>query len=234
MTNHSNNCRPTTPFTIGITMDVVTTPEGRVKTDCSLAYAACVERAGAVPLMLPPLTASIPDQLRLCDGFILTGGDDPRMEHFGVPTHPRAKVIHPQRQEYELALLAELEKRSSTPVLGICLGMQLMALHRGGSLNQHLPDTLATHALHKQAEHDVYPVSGCALVGRGRVWSNHRQAVSDPGRLKVAARSDDGVIEAVFDPAHRFFVGVQWHPERTSDERMGQRILNDLVSSIPR
>lgn len=209
-------------------------PEGRLKVDCGLAYAMCVERAGGVPIMLPPIPSLIAEHLRLGDGFILTGGDDPKMEAFGVPTHAQAKVIHPQRQAYELGLLDALRSRPDTPVLGVCLGMQLMTLHAGGRLNQYLPDTLASHAMHKNAEHSVNPERGCTLIESGIVWSNHRQAMSSAGTLAVIAWSDDGVIEAVADLSRPHYIGVQWHPERTTSAAMGQRILNDLVSSATR
>ncbi len=220
---------------IGITMDVVEGNQGRLKVDCSLAYAACVEKAGGMPVMLPPLVDQVEEHLHLCNGFVLTGGDDPKMEGFGVATHPQAKVIHPQRQTYELALLEALRRHQpDAPVLGVCLGMQLMALHAGGTLDQYLPDSLASHAMHKNGEHPVGPASGCGLIKAGTVWSNHRQAIDSPGTLTIAATSSDGVIEAVCEPARRYYVGVQWHPERTKSADLGQRILNDLVSSSSR
>jgi putative glutamine amidotransferase len=233
MSHEANNFRDHSKPVIGITMDVVESPEGRVKTDCSMAYAHGVRLAGGVPILLPPLAAQVPDHLRLCDGFILTGGDDPKMEPFGVPTHPQAKVIHPLRQDYELALLRALREKPAATVLGVCLGMQLMALEADGKLNQYLPDSLATHAMHKNAEHGVAPERGQEFRS-GRVWSNHRQAVENAGHLAVVARSEDGVIEAVRDPSRRWYLGVQWHPERTADEALGQRILNDLVSASTR
>lgn len=220
---------------IGITMDVVET-SGRLKYDCSAAYATCVAKAGGTPVMLPPIAAMIPRHLALCDGFILTGGDDPKMEPFGVPTHPQAKVIHPDRQAYELGLLESLRsKEPQKPLLGVCLGMQLMCLHAGGRLNQFLPDTLPTHAMHKNAEHRVSPqnspIGNQFLPNDGTVWSNHRQAIDDAGSLVVIGLSEDRVIEAVCDPARRWCLGVQWHPERTANLSMGQQILNDLVSA---
>ena len=64
------------------------------------------------------------------------GGDDPRTEPFGEPTHPKATPVEPERQAFETALLEELQRRPGAPVLGVCLGMQMMALHAGGKLNQ--------------------------------------------------------------------------------------------------
>lgn len=232
MTGPANNSSKRRPL-IGITTDVVET-NGRLKADCGLAYAMCIERAGGIPILLPPIASLIHEHLRLCDGFVFTGGDDPRMEAFGVATHPQAKVIHPNRQAYELGLLAALATdRPEAPVLGICLGMQLMSLHAGGKLNQFMPDTLPTHAQHKNAEHEVVPVRDAAspFTLAGVVWSNHRQAVEHPGTLRIIAKSPDQVIEAVTDPSRPWYLGVQWHPERTAAAPLGQRILNDLVSS---
>jgi putative glutamine amidotransferase len=221
---------------IGITMDIVEA-NGRLKADCSLAYAACVEKAGGVPIMLPPIVGLIGEHLQLCDGFVFTGGDDPKTEEFGVPTHPQAKPVHPQRQAYELGLLEELRvRRPEVPVLGVCLGMQLMALHAGGRMNQSLPDTLPTHADHKNAEHAVaaVDVAKCAIPLSGVVWSNHRQAVAEPGKLAVLARSADGVVEAIGDPARPWYCGVQWHPERTKSPETGQRVFQELVVAVRR
>src|SRR5690242_4757214 len=115
---------------IGITTDVTDPGGGKpLRLDCSLAYARCVTAAGAVPVLLPPILESIHEHLRLFDGFVFTGGDDPRTEAFGAPTHPAAKPVHPDRQKYELALLEMLRsRRPGAPVLGVCLGMQMMTL----------------------------------------------------------------------------------------------------------
>lgn len=220
---------PTRPI-IGITTDV-SEHNTRLKCDVALAYAQAVQRAGGVPFFLPPIVEAIPQQLAVCSGFVLTGGDDPAMEPFGQPTHPAAKVMHPLRQQYETALLAALRGTTpDTPVLGVCLGMQMMTLDSGGSLIQHLPDVLPSADGHKNAPHEVRPVEGSPVVlGAGEVASHHHQAVGQPGSMVVIARSPDGVIEAVCDPSRRAYVGVQWHPERTADADLGQAIFDRLV-----
>lgn len=225
---------PTRP-TVGITTDLTMSGD-RLKADVSLAYAQRVADAGGVAVLLPPILELVEDHVRLCDGVILTGGDDPAMEPFGLPTHPAATRMHPQRQAYELALLRALERRPELPTLGICLGMQLMCLNAGGRLNQHLPDTLATAQAHRRALHVVRAEPGApAWVRRcGDVWSNHHQAVDDAGRLAVIARSADGVIEAVHDPQRPHYIGLQWHPERTEDQAGGQAIFDAMVSACAR
>lgn len=204
-----------------------------------MAYASCVADAGGVPVLLPPIHERLAEHLTLCDGFVLTGGDDPRMEQFGEPTHERAAVMNPDRQRYETDLLHQLQsEHAATPVLGICLGMQLMSLVAGGKLDQHLPDSLPSHARHAGQDHAVVPLPGISdplSMTAGTVASHHRQAIIDPGRLIVTARAEDGVIEAVADPSRRFCIGVQWHPERTTDESLGLGLFRRLVAaSTPR
>ncbi len=216
---------------IGITTDV-SESGGRVKLDVGEAYARCISKAGAVPVLLAPLTDRIEDYLTLCNGFVFTGGGDPRMEPFGGITHPSATPLHPMRQEFETVLLNRLDSKRSTPVLGVCLGMQMMCLNAGGTLDQHLPDTLPSHATHWGAEHGIAALAGVSfLSSRGMVASKHRQAMKSCGSLTPAAISEDGVIEAAWDSARRFYVGVQWHPERTADPVLGQALFDSLVKA---
>lgn len=209
--------------------------------ECALAYAQAVERAGGVPVVLPPIVELIPSQLELCRGFVLTGGDDPRTEMFGEQTHSMAKPMHACRQEYEVGLLRALDSRQQAPVLGVCLGMQLMALCAGGRLDQHMPDNVPTAAQHAansthglEIEPGGHVLARCMAAGGGascRVTSHHRQAVSEAGRLRVVARAPDGVIEAIDDPARAFYLGVQWHPERTAHLGAGQALFEALVAA---
>lgn len=228
-------------------------------------YADAIERAGGVPVLLPHRVALADEYVARCDAIVLTGGDDPIMEHWGIRTHVKATPVQSSRQAFELALLAALDRRRDRAALGICLGMQYMALHAGGALDQHLPDSCPTHAVHwGRVLHRVsgdrrvcQPIRGASApvepshgeprgsesrhverepgersgIVDGMVLSHHRQAVVDPGRLVVAARADDGVIEAVCDPARPFYLGVQWHPERTEDPTWGAGVLRALVGA---
>ncbi len=228
---------------IGITADLETLASGRLAAMCAVAYIDAVHSAGGVPLVLPPVPDLAAEHARLCDAFVFTGGNDPAMEAFGKPTHPAATLVHPRRQQYETLLLTALrDQEPGRPVLGICLGMQMMALHAGGNMNQHLPDTLASHAMHKNAQHTVnashaaaarwLPAIADGEPARSPVQSNHHQAVSDAGSLLVIARSEDGVIEAVGDPGRPFYLGVQWHPERTGAPGLGSRLFETLVKAV--
>jgi putative glutamine amidotransferase len=228
---------------IGITMDLVEVPAvgggTRLRAECGLAYARCVEKAGGVPTFLPPIAALVEAHLGMVRGVVLTGGNDPRMEPFGDVTHAAATVVHDERQAYETALLKALESRRAMPVLGICLGMQMMALAAGGRLEQHLPERLGVGAVRHRAEGGAWhavkvDAPGGHMLGLGGpagqdVVSHHHQAVADAGRLTVVARDEDGTIEAVADPARVYAVGVQWHPERTGIGALGQGVFDVLV-----
>ena len=192
-------------------------------------YVTSVRRAGGIPVpIFASEDAALPELLDRLDGLVLSGGGDPRMEPYGDRTHPMATLIDPRRQASEERLLRFLaEERPDFPTLGICFGMQLMGLLAHGQLEQHLPDVLAAPEIHT-GDH-VHEVTG--LLGTGRVTSSHHQALKDPGSLHVVSRADDGVIEAVFAPDRSFYLGLQWHPERTADPRMGSAIFERLVSA---
>lgn len=210
---------------IGITMDIA---DDRFRV--GRRYAELVDEAGGVPLLLPCIENCVNEYIELCHGFIFTGGDDPIMEDWNVLTHPKATKVDPARQAFELALFDALMPRDETPVLGVCLGMQYMGLIAGGELDQHLPDTLPTAQQHwGRVEHEI-----TGDIGEGIVQSHHRQALTDAGSLTVIGRSPDGVIEAVRDPRKPFYLGVQWHPERTDDRRLGAALIEQLVAVAKR
>lgn len=194
----------------------------------TMTYTRSVLEAGGVPIILPPTPDHAEDLIARFDAFIFTGGDDPVTEPFGVPTHPAAVRVLDDRQRFETRLLQLLQHHPDTAVLGICLGMQMMGLVAGGSLNQNLPDTHASHTDHWEHHHDIRSIDE-SLVPSGTTYSKHRQAIADPGSMRVLATAHDGVIEAIDDPARRFYLGVQWHPERTDNAPLGQDIINKLV-----
>jgi putative glutamine amidotransferase len=209
----------------------VTADRDEKKHQAAQAYVARLEQAGAVPILLPTHPPLLAAHVELCDGFVLTGGDDPLMERFGVASDPRSTPVHPDRQAYELALLDLLEReRPGAPVLAVCLGMQFMGLHAGGALDQHLPDHLPSHANHAGDK----PHAIVGEIGAGTVVSHHVQALTEAGRLRVIGRAHDGVIEAVDDPARAFYLGVQWHPERTDDPALGVGLFQRFVSACRR
>ncbi|MBO1328673.1 gamma-glutamyl-gamma-aminobutyrate hydrolase family protein [Acetobacter suratthaniensis] len=188
-------------------------------------YLSAVSTAGGLPVALPLFPQLAHDYMDRLDGLLITGGAfdiDPAL--YGEQTRHPSVTLRPRRTRAESAFLAEAMTRG-LPVLGICGGMQLMAVALGGTLIQHLPDTLPDALPHEQpnprdeASHavDILPGTQLASIAQDRaraaVNSAHHQAVRDVGRGRVNAVAEDGVIEGVEDPAQEFFIGVQWHPE---------------------
>jgi gamma-glutamyl-gamma-aminobutyrate hydrolase PuuD/ubiquinone/menaquinone biosynthesis C-methylase UbiE len=189
-------------------------------------YVGMVVAAGGLPAILPPVAELAEEQAGRYDAFILTGGDDIDPSGSGEELHPSACVMDPRRQAGELALLRALDSSPQVPVLGICLGMQFLCIHNGGRLHQHLPDVVPGAERH--IGNRIHRVAGHF---EGEVTSQHHQGVADPGRLEVIARAEDGVIEAVRDPARHHYLGVQWHPERTLDPALGIGIFQRLLEA---
>ena len=200
-----------------------------------MAYVRAVHTTGGRGVLITPDDPD-PDVLEALDGIVFSGGGDMDPAHWGAPPHP-ATDPDPVRDASELLLMrAALER--DLPVLGVCRGMQVMAVATGGSLHQHLPDVIG-HDRHRAAagtdplaadasaygRHDVVTEPGSlahrVLGGRLTVNSFHHQGVDDPGRLTVTGRCpDDGVPEVMEDRGRAFALGVQWHPERTGDLRV--------------
>jgi putative glutamine amidotransferase len=204
--------------------------DGRQRVHVPAAYVDAVAGAGGVPVILAPADeAAAGDALDGVNGLLLTGGNDLDSRLWGEPLHPKAVIIDPRRQRWDLRLIAVADERRM-PVLGICLGCQELAVSRGGRLIQHVPEEKGDTVDHggggrPRAMHTAQVDAGSLLasfVGEGRleVNSTHHQAIREPGRgLRVVARSPDGVIEGVEDPSpDRFFLGVQWHPEDLCDQ----------------
>lgn len=217
---------------VGITPDIYDR-DGRPTWRLAETYANCIDAAGGVPIVLAPIASHAEAQVALIDALVSTGGDDPIMEDFGVPTHRESVRVFPERQAFERAAL-DAAWAKGIPTLGVCLGMQYMTLRAGGTLDQHLPETTPSAADHWERTHPVEGVHDAWTFGSGEILSKHRQAMSDAGSLDVLARAHDGVIEAVGDRDHPFWIGVQWHPERTAFAGLGQDLFDALVRCAAR
>ncbi len=189
------------------------------------SYADSVDRAGGVPVLLPPIdpTTAVAAMSRL-DGLVVTGGADVDPGRYGAEPHPRTVTWRTDRDAWELALLDAADARG-LPVLGICRGMQVMAVQHGGSLVQHLPESVG-HETHSPGgdEFGDVNVDTCPgtrlrmLVGeRAAVGCHHHQAVREHPGFTPAAYAEDGTLEAMEAPGDRFLVAVQWHPESRAD-----------------
>ena len=188
-------------------------------------YVAAITGSGGRAVLLPPDDLDT-DVLRILDGLVLSGGADLGPELYGAEAAPQT-VTRPERDAAEM-LLARAALTRDLPVLGVCRGMQLLTVAAGGTLHQHLPEVLG-HDRHRPApgvygEHEAGFTPGSRIAGLmgedTRVHCFHHQGVDDPGTLTVTGRAEDGTVEAVEDPAHRFVLGVQWHPEVTRDRRL--------------
>lgn len=212
---------------IGITADLALNDIGRHRHQVNESYIMCVSRAGGVPVVLPAIKDVRLGMLDLLDGIVLTGGDDIDTRPFGAPLHERASCMMPGRQESDFALLAALDDRPELPALGICLGMQEMGVHAGCRIHQHIHDVIADGDRH--GRDNLHHVS--TEFGDGLIASWHHQALAEPGPFVSAGHSDDGVLEAIRHPARPFYVGVQWHPERTADDTLGLGVFRALVAA---
>jgi putative glutamine amidotransferase len=155
----------------------------------------------------------------------VVGGNDVAPELYEAERHPATGPRHDLRDSVEVALLRRALARRM-PVLGICRGMQLLNVVRGGTLDQHLADSIdvtphrpddATFGLHHVVTAPGSVVAR-ALGERLSVHSHHHQGVDQVGDgLVVTAHAEDGVIEAIEDPDMPFCVGVLWHPDADPD-----------------
>ncbi|MEK6250677.1 MAG: gamma-glutamyl-gamma-aminobutyrate hydrolase family protein [Actinomycetota bacterium] len=206
------------------------------------SYARAVQEAGGLALLLPPDDAAeaAPERwLDRIDALLLSGGNDIDPAFYGQQPHPETKGIRPERDRFEIALTrGALERRM--PVLGICRGMELLNVARGGDLVQHLPDLVANdeHRVTRGAfgDHEVRLAPGslaARAVGAERttIKSHHHQGMGALGEGLVASgwSMSEDVVEAIeIDGREQpFALGVLWHPEE--EER--SRVVGALVEA---
>src|SRR5919199_4938364 len=190
-------------------------------------YVEAVARAGAVPVVLPPVPDVVAGALGRIDGLIVAGGPDVEPSRYGETPGEHTQTPNRDRDASELLLLGEAIDEGM-PVLGICRGMQLLNVLRGGTLHQHLPDVVHSEAhAPKRGSYASHPVSVkpgtklAELLGRTEIVgvpTYHHQGVDVLGTdLQPTAWAPDGTLEAIEDPDLPFCVGVQWHPEAGKD-----------------
>lgn len=209
---------------------------GRIKVLSTFELPASQEMPDGLEVLtgLDPYDPSVLDGA--C-GLLIPGGGDIDPEFYGCPRHPRTHNVSHRRDRFELTLLAEALEQDM-PVLAICHGMQLLNVHFGGRLVQHLADDA------KRLDHDrdmprAEPVHNLH-VKEGSVFeeiigavktpinSHHHQGLDGAaGPLEETGWAEDGVLEAVVSREHSWVVGVQWHPEAMADTDPNQRNLFD-------
>lgn len=180
-----------------------------------------LRRGGAGVVLLPPGDpAAGLELLAHARGLVITGGAfDIHPRHYGQVVSARLDRVDEDRTTLEL----ELARRAvalGIPVLGLCGGMQALAVALGGSLVQDIRERWPEALEHEQPTDPAlrwHPLEHAHPLLPAAVNSTHHQAVDDPGPMRVVARAPDGVIEAVELPGHPFCIGVQWHPELLDD-----------------
>jgi putative glutamine amidotransferase len=208
-----------------------------------LTYVQAVQEAGGIAVVIPAHgfaddSAALLDRL---DGLVFSGGPDIDPSVYGADRHPMlGPDVDRAGDEHELALLAGALERD-LPLLAICRGMQALNVARGGTLHQHLPDR--TEVEHRQGEAPFVPVHRVSVAPKsllyrlaGSAWlavnSFHHQAADRIGHgLRVCATAPDGTVEALWDPAARFCVGVQWHPEVLTHRSEHAALFHGLVAA---
>lgn len=223
---------------IGITVDVTFEPENarsRGALKLNYNYAEEVAKAGGNPILITPLT-DIAQIAQLLDGWLIPGGADMDAAQFGEENHPTVELQDPKRFEMEDRLYQSIAH--DLPVLGICYGCQFLNVKRGGSLIQHVPDRVG-HDQHSGGTLQLYKIeedsklfASVGQLNKTTGASYHHQAVGRVGsHLQTSAFAEDGIIEAIEDPAHPFFIGVQWHPERTPNEEATRSLFSSFIQA---
>lgn len=203
-------------------------------------YTDLFQAAGATVVLLPP--GQGPDAVDRLDGLAMAGGADIDAALYGAEPDATADVPRTTRDASELALYRRARERG-LPVLGICRGLQVMAVAHGGSLIQNLPDVPGT-IVHRErpgafVEHAaVFEAGSLAAgiygVGPVTVNSSHHQAVESAGDLAVTGRAPDGTVEVCEDPSTDFCLGVQWRPEHPDRRTVDLPLVQAFVAAAQR
>lgn len=205
------------------------------------SYIEAVRRAGGIPVLLPNDRET--GVLEVLDGLLLSGGGDFDPCTFGEADRGTAMGgVSADRDATELALLKDAP--ADLPILGICRGVQAIAVGFGGSLIQDLPSAHPSALVHSQSEGrsvtthgvEVAPDSQLSqILGMKdlRVNTFHHQAVDRvPDRFRAVAWATDGLVEAIERDDRPFCLGVQWHPENLVDgEEHARRLFSAFVEA---
>lgn len=228
---------------IGVTMNLEVQPVRNLNI-LDQDYGRAVLQAGGIPVPILGIDTSITDLVKHLDGFVFTGGDDihPRFYKERPLSDARMLMSPDGRTTFEIALF-KAAARAGKPVLAICYGTQLVNIALGGKLYQDIALQVSDPIKHvassagEKVFHFVDIFEGTLLsrimgASRIRVRSAHHQSVKNPGRgLHLSAVAHDGVIEALEPRTKNFLIAVQWHPEKTPNDRYSKKLFKALVSA---
>jgi putative glutamine amidotransferase len=226
---------------IGVTLD-----QDDQKFFLNLDYVGSIIQAGGIPLLIPFLSdpLMIQKMVDLCDGLLLSGGEDVDPMHYREEPSPYLGQIIPERDEIELKVF-DLFLQQNKPILAICRGCQLMNVALGGDLYQDIPSQINSEVSHSQkaprgyATHTIQVKKESLLfqiVGEEKIRVNsyhHQSAKKVCSPLVPSAFAADGVIEAIESTVHPFLLGVQWHPEGMSivQDKHAMQLFSAFVDS---
>lgn len=200
-----------------------------------MTYLQAIERAGGVPVVLPPCVSDLAALMARLDGICLSGGPDLDPGAYGAADrHAELGPTEPSLDTFELALARAAVERGM-PLLGICRGAQALNVACGGTLHQHVPGHRQVES-GRQATHDVEVLAGsqlATLLGAGTLGVNsfHHQAVDRLGQgLRICARAADGTVEGI--EGDGFLLGVQWHAETLADGRLFDALVASSAPSL--
>ena len=213
----------------------ITSNYGELTAKLAEGYYKSVWRAGGIPVIIPPIsdTQVIINTLQHIDGLLLSGGADYDPQYAGEEPSPKLGEINAERDLPEL-LITQLAYNRQIPILGICRGIQTLAMALGGHVAQDLSEVkdgwkeekgiqhsqqeerpVATHSVTVEKDSVLFSLYKTSTL---RVNSFHHQSVDDPGeRFRITARAEDNIVEAMESTEHKSIMGVQWHPECLAD-----------------
>lgn len=188
-------------------------------------YVLAIEKANAIPVIIPPVFSYdlLESYVTLCDGFLLSGGDDINPIYFNQEPSKKLGKVNNKQDTFQITLVKEI-LRQTKPILGICRGIQVLNVSLGGTVYQDLDDIPSKTILHMQKSERYRGIHKVTLEPGSRLFnlfgdsifvnSYHHQSIEIPGgKLRVVGKTSDNVIEAIELAEYPYCIGVQWHPE---------------------
>lgn len=226
---------------IGIGMNYRTTDDGSECAYLDNHYFDVLAELGVVPLpIIPTEDVILLDAiLKQVDGVLLTGGLDIDPSLWDEDLHEETRLLHPRRQRFDLLLYEQVQKLR-LPIMGICLGIQMINVAHGGSLHQYLPDVndevdhgdeehTTTHTVVLEPKTQIHQ---WLQIDQISIPSCHQQGINRLGKGLVAAgTTEDGLVEIIERPKYPFLLAIQWHIERDMTQPLSRTIFDQFLNA---